>query len=165
MFENVDVQEAIKRSIQTEKNARDFYRLGANHMRDQRARQTFELLAKEEAEHARMFYDIYTGADIPDFDAFMAVDPLRDSDWLTDLEKELVEELDERHAMKLAMDKELKLEAALRSMAAKMPDAKAQEVLLKNAESTHQHFELIESEYAHLMAMVHETDVDIYVRE
>ena len=105
MFENVDVQEAIKRSIQTEKNARDFYRLGASHMRHERARKTFELLAREEAEHARMFYDIYTGGDIPDFDAFMAVDPLRDSDWLTDLEKELMEELNVRRAMVLAMDR------------------------------------------------------------
>jgi rubrerythrin len=165
MFENVDVQEAIKRSIQTEKNARDFYRLGASHMRDQQARKTFELLAEEEAEHARMFYDIYAGADIPDFDAFMAVDPLRDSDWLTDLEKELMEELDERRAMEVAMDKELKLEEALRTMAARIPDAKVREVFLKNAASTHQHFELIESEYAHLMGMVHETDIDIYVRE
>ncbi len=134
MFENVDVQEAIKRSIQTEKNARDFYRLGARHMRDERARKTFELLAGEEAQHARMFWDIYSGSDIPDFDAFMAVDPLRDSDWLTDLEKELVEELDVRRAMRLAMDKELKLEAALRSMAAKMPDERAKEVLLQERE-------------------------------
>ncbi len=165
MFENVDVQEAIKRSIQTEKNARDFYRLGARHMRDERARKTFELLAGEEAQHARMFYDIYTGTDIPDFDAFMAVDPLRDSDWLTDLEKGLMEELKERRAMALAMDKELKLEAALRAMAAKIADEKVKAVFLKNAESTHQHYELIESEYAHLMAMVHETDIDIYVRE
>ena len=114
MFESIDVQEAIKRSIQTEKNARDFYRLGARQMRDSRARKTFELLAGEEADHARMFYDIYSGADIPDFAAFMAVDPQRDSDWLTDLEKELMEELDVRKAMVLAMDKELKLEAALR---------------------------------------------------
>jgi rubrerythrin len=165
MFENIDVQEAIKRSIQTEKNARDFYRLGASHMRDERARKTFELLAGEEAQHARMFYDIYAGADIPDFDAFMAVDLLRDSDWLTDLEKGLMEELHERRAMVLAMDKELKLEAALRAMAAKIADEKVREVFLKNAASTHQHFELIESEYAHLMAMVHETDIDIYVRE
>ena len=165
MFENVDVQEAIKRSIQTEKNARDFYRLGAGHMRDERARKTFELLAKEEAEHAKMFHDIYEGTDISDFEAFMAVDPLRDSDWLSDLEKELIEELDERRALELAMDKELKLEAALRGLAEKIPDGRAKEDFLKNAESTHHHFELIESEYAHLMGMVHETDIDIFVRE
>lgn len=165
MFEHVDVQEAIKRSIQTEKNARDFYRLGARHMKDGRARKTFELLAGEEADHARMFYDVYEGPDIPSFDAFMAIDPSRDSDWLTDLEQELMEELDERRAMELAMDKELKLEQALREMAARIPDEKVRQVFLWNAKSTHQHYELIESEYAYLMGMVHETDMDIFVRE
>jgi len=165
MFEKVDVQEAIKRSIQTEKNARDFYRLGARHMSDERARKTFELLAGEEAEHARWFYDIYEGPDIPDFEAFMAVDPDRDTDWLTDLEQELMEELDVRRAMELAMDKELKLEQALRELAEKLPDGRVADVFLKNAKSTHQHYELIESEYAHLMGMVHETDIDTYVRE
>ncbi len=165
MFENVDVQEAIKRSIQTEKNARDFYRLGAKHMKDERARKAFEVLAKEEAEHAHWFYEIYEGQDIPDFEAFMAVDPARDSDWLTDLEKELMEELDERKALELAMDKELELEKQLRELADKIPDEKVREVFLKNAHSTHNHYEIIESEYAYLMGMVHETDIDTYVRE
>lgn len=165
MFENVSLQEAIKRSMQTEKNARDFYLLGAKHMKNERARKSFELLAAEEADHARMFYEIYEGSDIPDFDAFMAIDPQRDSDWLTDLEKGLMEGMDERHAMKLAIEKELKLEEALRKMADKIADKRVREVFLKNAESTHQHFELIESEYAHLMGMVHETDIDTYVRE
>jgi rubrerythrin len=165
MFENVDVQEAIKRSIQTEKNARDFYRLGAKHMKNPRARKTFELLAKEEEDHAKMFYDIYQGGDLPDFSAYMAVDPSRDSDWLTDLEKELMEELNERRAMELAMDKELKLEQALRTLAEKITDKGVHEVFLQNAELTHQHYELIESEYAFLSGMVHETDIDTYVRE
>lgn len=165
MFENVDVQEAIKRSIQTEKNARDFYRLCAKHMKNEKARKAFELLAAEEEEHAQMFYDIYSGGDIPDFNAFMAVDPQEDNDWLTQLEKGRVEEINERQAMKLAMDKELSLEKALRSMADKIADVQVRDVFLKNAESTHQHYELIESEYAHLMGMVHETDIDTFVRE
>jgi rubrerythrin len=165
MFEEVDVQEAIKRSIQVEKNARDFYRLGATHMKDAQAKKTFELLAREESEHAKWFYEIYEGSDIPDFDAFMAVDPDRDSDWLSDLEKHLMEELKVRRAMELAMEKELNLEKSLRQLADKITDPKVRDVFLLNAESTHYHYELIESEYARLMAMVHETDIDIFVRE
>ena len=165
MFEKTDVQEAVKRSIQVEKNARDFYRLGASHMKDAQARKTFELLAREEAEHAKWFYDIYEGSDIPDFDAFMAVDPSPDSDWLSDLEKQLMAGFNIRRAMELAMEKELKLEEALRQMSDKITDSKVREVFLLNARSTHHHYELIESEYAHLMGMVHETDIDTYVRE
>lgn len=165
MFEKTDVQEAVKRSIQVEKNARDFYRLGASHMKDAQARKTFELLAREEAEHAKWFYDIYEGSDIPDFDAFMAVDPSPDSDWLSDLEKQLMAGFNVRRAMELAMEKELKLEEALRQMSDKITDSKVREVFLLNAKSTHHHYELIESEYARLMGMVHETDIDTFVRE
>jgi rubrerythrin len=165
MFEKTDMQEAVKRSIQVEKNARDFYRLGASHMKDAQARKTFELLAREEAEHAKWFYDIYEGSDIPDFDAFMAVDPSPDSDWLSDLEKQLMAGFNIRRAMELAMEKELKLEEALRQMSDKITDSKVREVFLLNARSTHHHYELIESEYARLMGMVHETDIDTYVRE
>lgn len=165
MFESVDVQEAIKRSIQTEKNAMDFYRLGARHMRHEEARKTFELLAGEEREHAAWFYRVYRGGDIPDFDRFMAADPLHDSDWLSDLEKMLLPAFDERKAMAMAMDKELKLENALREMATKMRDDEVRRVFEANAESTHNHYLLIESEYARLMGMVHETDIDTFVRE
>jgi rubrerythrin len=165
MFENIDVQEAVKRSIQTEKNAMDFYQLGASRMRNGEARKTFELLAGEEREHAAWFYRIYQGRDIPDFDTFMAADPLKTSDWLTDLEKILLPDFNERKAMELAMDKELKLEKSLREMAAKIADKTVRQVFEANAESTHNHYLLIESEYARLMGMVHETDIDTYVRE
>ena len=165
MFENIDVQEAVKRSIQTEKNARDFYRLAARHMTNERARKTFDLLAREEYDHARMFYDLYEGDDIPDFEAFMAVDPDLDADWLTDLERMTMEGLNDRQAMELALEKERKLADALREMAERIDSEEVRNVFLKNAESTEQHFALIESEFAHLMGMVHETDIDTYVRE
>jgi rubrerythrin len=165
MFEKIDVQEAIKRSIQTEKNAMDFYHRGAVRMGRQEARKIFELLAGEEREHAAWFYRVYQGGDIPDFDVFMAADPMKDSDWLTDLERILMSDFNERKAMELAMEKELKLEKSLREMAAKIEDEKVRKVFEANAESTHNHYLLIESEYARLMGMVHETDIDTYVRE
>lgn len=165
MFENVDVQEAIKRSIQTEKYARDFYLLGSRHMKNQEARKTFELLAAEEVDHAKTFYDIYQGDDLPSFSEYMELDSTPENDWLSDLEKALMEGLNERKAMELAMDKELKLEKALRSLAEKIKDEAVREVFIQNADSTHHHYVLIESEYARLMGMVHETDIDTYVRE
>ena len=165
MFEKLELQEAIRRSIQTEKNAMDFYRLGASHMREEKARKTFELLSHEEREHAAWFYRIYEGGEIPDFDAFMAGDPRMESDWLSDLEKMILPDFNERRAMEMAMDKELKLEKSLREMAAKMSDPAVRQVFEANATSTHHHYELIESEYARLMGMVHETDIDTFVRE
>ena len=106
MSTQLDVREAVRRSIQTEKNAMDFYVRSASQMKNAQARKVFELLAREEREHANWFYNIYTGEDIPDLEAFLNAGPAVDSDWLKDLEKIGVAHLDERKAMELAMEKE-----------------------------------------------------------
>lgn len=165
MFNQVDVKEAVRRSIQTEKNAMDFYERGAAGMKNADARKVFELLAREEREHAQWFHDIYTGDDIPDLGAFLNSGPAVDSDWLRDLAKVGVANLDERKAMELAMEKEKKLAAHLRELAAKIDSPEVKAVFEQNARSTDNHYQLIESEYARLMGMVHETDIDTYVRE
>ena len=165
MSNQFDVREAVRRSIQTEKNAMDFYVRSASQMKNAQARKVFELLASEEREHANWFYNIYTGEDIPDLEAFLNAGPAVDSDWLKDLEKIGVATLDERKAMELAMEKERKLADHLRSMAARIADPAVRKVFDDNARSTDNHYQLIESEYARLMGMVHETDIDTFVRE
>lgn len=161
----IDVIEAVRRSIQTEKNAMDFYARGAAQMKNSDARKVFELLAREEREHASWFYNVYTGDDIPDLDAFLNSGPAVDSDWLTELEKVGMVNLDERKAMELAMEKERKLADHLRKMAEKITDPDVRQVFEDNARSTDNHYQLIESEYARLMGMVHESDIDTFVRE
>lgn len=165
MLDQVDLKEAVRRSIQTEKNAMDFYARGAAQMKNADARKVFELLAREEREHAHWFHNVYPGDDIPDIDAFLNSGPAVDSDWLRDLEKIGVANLDERKAMELAMEKEKKLAAHLREMAVKIGNPEVRGVFEQNARSTDNHYQLIESEYARLMGMVHETDIDTFVRE
>lgn len=165
MFKQVDLKEAVRRSIQTEKNAMDFYTRGAAAMKNEAARKVFELLAREEREHAHWFHDVYPGDDIPDLDAFLDAGPAGDSDWMKDLEKVGVANLDERKAMELAMEKEKLLAAHLRGVAEKIEDPEVKAVFEQNARSTDNHYQLIESEYARLMGMVHETDIDTFVRE
>ncbi len=165
MPEKINLQEAIKRSVQTEKNAMDFYALGAKNMKNEAARKVFELLAREEREHAGQFFNIYQGGDLPPFETFISQPPAMDGEWLTDLEKTLMSGFNERTAMELALEKEQKLEKSLREMAAKIDDPTVKAIYEANAKSTRHHYELIESEYARLMGMVHETDVDTFVRE
>lgn len=160
----LDLKEAVRRSIQTEKNAMDFYVRGAALMKNAEAKKVFELLAREEKEHAGWFYDIYPGDDL-DFESFMAKGPDDSADWLGELGDISVENFNERKAMELAMKKEQKLAEHLRQMAAKIDDPEIKEVYEKNATSTDHHYQLIESEYARLMGMVHETDIDTFVRE
>ena len=165
MFENVDVEEAVKRSMQTEKNAMDFYRRGAELMKNTDAKKVFELLAREEHEHAEWFYNVYTGKDIPDFEAFMSAAPSADAEWIADLNTIKAGEFNERKAMEMAMEKEKQLAQHLRNMAAKIGNEDVRKVFEENAKSTDHHYQLIESEYARLMGMVHETDIDTFVRE
>lgn len=165
MFENVDLKEAVRRSILTEKYAMDFYLLGARHMTNEESRKVFELLAREERDHARSFYDIYPGDDLPPFDQLMEEGHGGDNDWLSDRERSLLAESDVRQALELAMEKERNLEIQLRKLMDAIEDPAVKQVFESNAKSTHNHYVLIESEYARLMGMVHETDIDTYVRE
>jgi len=162
---SIDVQEAVKRSIQTEKNAMNFYQLGARQMKNQDARKTFELLAREEREHAGQFYRIYTGSDIPSLDAFLDLPPDNESSWMASITRLIAGDFSEQKALELAMEREKNLEEALLETAARIDEADVKAVFELNARETHNHYLLIESEYARLMGMVHESDMDIFVRE
>jgi rubrerythrin len=164
-FENLTVQEAVRRSIQTEKNAMDFYRLAALKMRDDEARRVFELLAGEERGHAGTFHGIYTGSDIPSLDAFLDLPAQHESDWLSALDRIIETGFNEQKALELAMQKEQQLEEVLTRTAERIPDPAVRAVFELNIRGTHNHYLMIESEYARVMAMVHESDMDIYVRE
>jgi len=162
---SIDVQEAIKRSIQTEKNAMNFYQLGAQQMKNQDARKTFELLAREEREHAGQFFRIYKGGDIPSLEAFLDSPFDNESTWVASITRLVDADFTEQKALELAMDREKNLEEALLETAAKIDDADVKSVFVLNAKETHNHYLMIESEYARLMGMVHETDMDTFVRE
>jgi len=162
---SINVQEAIKRSIQTEKNAMNFYQLGARQMKNPDACKTFELLAREEREHAGQFFKIYTGTDIPSLEVFLDSPFDNESSWIASITRLVDTDFTEQKALELAMDREKNLEEALLETAAKISDAAVKAVFELNAKETHNHYLLIESEYARLMGMVHETDMDIFVRE
>ncbi|MDD2309067.1 MAG: ferritin family protein [Desulfuromonadaceae bacterium] len=162
---SIDIQEAIKRSIQTEKNAMNFYQLGAQKMKNPDARRTFELLASEEREHAAQFYKIYKGSEIPSLNMFLDAAPDNESSWVSTIARLITADFSEQKALELAMEREKNLEEALLETAAKIDVPEIKAVYELNAKETHHHYEMIESEYARLMGMVHETDIDIYVRE
>lgn len=149
----IDVQKAIKDSIQTEKDAMDFYKYGAERMAEDKARQTFEMLAREEYQHAESFYKIYTGGDIPSFQEFMNAPPNTSSSWWKNLQGLLVQDFDERKALELAIEQEEALEKSLREMASRIDNPDISRVYLANASSTHNHLELVEEDYRAMFGM------------
>ena len=160
-----DVQDAIKQAIQTEKNAMNFYQIGAKQMKDPEAKKLFEILAKEEMEHAAHFFKAYNGTDIGSFADFMAAPPQNESTWIKSIQKVIGPDFSEKKALEVAMEKETNLEKTLRDTAARMSDPEVRRVFELNATETHNHYLTIESEYSRIMAMVDESDMDTFVRE
>jgi rubrerythrin len=152
-MDKIDLQKAIRASIQTEKDAMDYYKYGAERMPEDKARATFELLAREEYQHAESFYRIYPGQDIPSFESFMNLPPDTTSSWWKTLQSLMIQDFDERKALELAIEQEDSLEKELRAMAAKIGDPEVARVYLANASSTHHHLEVIEEEYRAMFGM------------
>jgi rubrerythrin len=165
MPQEFNLQEALKLAIQTEKNVMDFYRRAGEITHNPRGKKVFALLAGEEREHAGHFFPLYKGSELGTFEEFMARPPQADSVMLKELEKAIDENVHERKAMEIALREEKDLEENLSRTAARIVDPAVRSVFETMIRETHNHYELIESEYAHLMAMVHETDIDTYVRE
>ena len=111
------------------------------------------------------FYDLYLGKDLDDFEQFMATPPRPDSAMLHELDRELHPDIHDRRAREIALREEADIERVLRMTAERVINPMARQILLEAAAETGQHLQIIESEYAHTMGMVHETDIDTYVRE
>src|SRR5210317_2158420 len=106
MFDNIDLKDAVRRAMQREKNAMDFYLRGAEMMQNAEAKKVFELLAREESEHAEWFYNVYPGDDIADLQEFLNADADQGSEWMSELNQMKAESFNERKAMEMAMEKE-----------------------------------------------------------
>ncbi|MFA5515259.1 MAG: ferritin family protein [Desulfuromonadales bacterium] len=165
MPQEFNLQEALKLAIETEKNVRDFYLRAAEITGNERGKKVFQLLAKEEQEHASHFFPLYKGSDLGSFEEFMAGPAKTNTAMQQALQKALDENVHERKAMQIALKEEEDLEINLRKTASLIIDPAVRAVFEKMALETRNHYALIESEYAHLMGMVHETDIDTYVRE
>jgi rubrerythrin len=71
----------------------------------------------------------------------------------------------EKKALELALEREKNLEEALLENSTTINDPEVRAVFEMNARETHNHYLLIESDYARLMGMVDELDMDTYMRE
>ncbi len=165
MNQEPSLLDAIKQAIQTEKDVMDFYLKAATLTSNERGKKVFEQLAREEREHAGHFFEIYTGSDLGSFEDFMAMPPSKGHAMLKQLEKALDENVHERKAMELAMKEEEDLVKNLKMTASRIVDPSVRAVFERMARETENHYAIIESEYARMMGMVHETDIDTYVRE
>jgi len=165
MGKEYTVQEALKMAIRAEKDSMDFYRKAASVTRNDRAKKVFRLLANEEVEHLKSFFDLYTGGEFGDLQTFLASPPDKSSAMIIALKNAIDRETHEQKALEIALQEEKACIERYSQFARDIVDPLVRGIFERVVKETRKHFELIESEYAHVMRMVHESDQDIYVRE
>jgi rubrerythrin len=165
MGKEYTVQEALKMAIRAEKDSMDFYRKAASVTRNDRAKKVFRLLANEEVEHLKSFFDLYTGGEFGDLQTFLASPPDKSSAMIVALKNAIDRETHEQKALEIALQEEKACIERYSQFARDIVDPLVRSIFERVVKETRKHFELIESEYAHVMRMVHESDQDIYVRE
>lgn len=165
MGKEYSLQEALTLAIRAEKDSMDFYRKAASVAKNERAKKVLELLANEEVGHLKAFFDHYKGTEFGDLNAYMNSPADEKNPTYVKLMKAIDENLVEQKAMELALVEEKDCIGQYTQLAQGVVDPAVRSVFQRVVKETQGHYDLIESEYAHIMGMVHESDQDIYVRE
>ena len=148
-----EVRQALRKMLQSELDAMRYYQQASRYMQDEAAIYHFNLLAQEELEHARTFYEVYPGDDLPPF-AELVKQTSAQSAVLESIDQELMARLDEQHALRLAIKMEAAVADSLKQMLPQLQSPAARASVEKNIESTLGHLELIEQDYQRLFGPV-----------
>ena len=165
MGKEYTLQEAISLAIKAEKDSMDFYRRAASVAKNERAKKVLELLANEEVGHLKSFFDHYKGKDFGDFTTYMNSPVDTKNPTFMKLEKAISEDMVEQKALELALIEEKECIGQYTQLAQGVVDPSVRAIFERVVKETQGHYALIESEYAHIMGMVHESDQDTFVRE
>lgn len=165
MGKEYTLQEALKLAIRAEKDSMDFYRKAASVAKNERAIKVFELLANEEVGHLKAFFDHYKGTEFGDIKTYLDSPADEKNPTYVKLMKAIDQDIIEQSALELALIEEKECIGQYTQLAKDMVDPAVRAVFERVVKETQGHYDLIESEYAHIMKMVHESDQDIYVRE
>ncbi len=145
-MQNRELQQAILKMLHTELSAMHYYRHANQFIKDSGANYHFNLLAEEELEHARTFYSVYPGDDLPELDEMIKDSTNREA-ILKSVDTQLLGRLNERAALRLAIKMEEEVANSLQQLLAEALNPAARLVIEKNIESTLGHMELIKEDY------------------
>jgi|ERR1039457_827314 rubrerythrin len=159
------VQEALALAIRAEKDSMDFYRKAASVAKNERAKKVLDLLANEEVGHLKSFFEHYRGNEFGDLKTYIDSPADEKNPTYVKLMKAISDDIVEQKAMELSLVEEKDCIGQYTHLAKGVVDPAVRAIFERVVKETQGHYDLIESEYAHIMGMVHETDQDIYVRE
>ena len=165
MGKEYPLQEALKLAIKAEKDSMDFYRKAASMTKNERAKKVLDLLANEEISHLKAFFDHYKGTDLGDVKSYIDSPVDEKNPNYVKLMMAVSDDIIEKTALELALAEEKACISQYTQLAHGVVDPMVKAVFEQVVHETQGHYDLIESEYAHIMTMVHESDQNIYVRE
>jgi len=165
MGKEYSVQEALKLAIKAEKDSMDFYRKAASVAKNERAKKVLELLANEEVGHLKSFFAHYKGTEFGDLTSYIDSPADVKNPTYVKLMKAISDDIVEQRALELSLVEEKECIGQYTQLAKGVVDPVVRAIFERVVKETQGHYDLIESEYAHIMGMVHETDQDTYVRE
>jgi rubrerythrin len=165
MGKEYTVQEALKLAIRAEKDSMDFYRKAASVATNERAKKVLELLANEEVGHLSSFFEHYKGTEFGDIKTYIDSPADEKNPTYVKLMKAISDDIVEQKALELSLVEEKECIGQYTQLAKGVVDPVVRAIFERVVRETQGHYDLIESEYAHIMGMVHETDQDTYVRE
>ena len=165
MGKEYSLQEALKLAIRAEKDSMDFYRKASSVARNERAKKVFDLLANEEVAHLKAFFDHFKGTDFGDIKTYIDSPADEKNPTYVKLMKAIDENIVEQKALELALIEEKDCISQYTQLAQGVVDPAVRAVFERVVKETQGHYDLIESEYAHIMGMVHESDQNTFVRE
>ncbi len=165
MPQEMNHQDALKIAVETEKGLICFYRRAAEMVADDGAKTFFNRLAKEKEEQAGQFFRYYKGSDLGTLDEFVNRPCTLNAKAINELSALVDTSVKERRAREIAMEKELNLHKTLLGKSKQIIDPGVRAVFERMAKASQHHYQIVESEYARMMGMPHETDINTFVRE
>lgn len=145
-MQDTELKQSVLEMLRAELAAMQYYQHANRFIKDNSASYHFTLLAQEELEHARTFYAVYPGDDLPEFDELVKCMPNQQAA-LNTLDPLLLSRLNERSALHLAMKMEEEVAKKLKRMLAEVHSPAAKAVIAENIASTLGHLELIKEDY------------------
>jgi len=114
---------------------------------------------------SKRFFDHYKGGEFGDLTTYLASPVNTKNPAYMKLEKAISEDMGEQKALELALIEEKECIGQYSQLAAGVVDPIVKAVFERVVKETQGHYDLIEAEYAHVMGMVNDSDVDTFVRE
>lgn len=165
MAQEMTLQEALQWILQARRDAWEFYQLAAQKTRHKEGSRCLQELADEQFSFARETFDLLHREDALEFERWFSELPPGESAQLHQMKEMLDEWVDDRKAMEMALAECQGLAKVIEYTSAHIIDPAVRAHLSRALENTQKLYQRIESDYAHQMGMVNESEMDTYVRE